>query len=246
MLTISDDEIKIYNEVAELVERLHDLAEGIFKQHTGQKVISCILHKRLCTNQRGFKALWEAGLDLEASIILRSAIESAICLAANFKLAGEFVSYIKRDAAKAAFVRININQKKKNYKNTKYYEGLLELMKSRLPTNSKPAFLDWSNLAEIGSVPQLYTFHKMLSGVSSHVTGIYLLRGVETVETHEINRETEKRDRASHFAMMTASMLIGAEMHATMIEAHAEVAIAIALKQKLANLARDWPDLTVV
>lgn len=50
------------------------------------KMVSCTLYKRLWSHHRGFALLYKEGLVVESDTLLRSSIEAAICLCANFQM----------------------------------------------------------------------------------------------------------------------------------------------------------------
>ncbi|QNE33338.1 hypothetical protein F1C10_04950 [Sphingomonas sp. NBWT7] len=204
-------------------------------------MFSIMLYKRLWSNQRGYTALWKMNLHVEANIVLRSAVETAICLAANEKLREEFVLLMSRDAAATIQGQIKVHRGEEAYDLVREGEATLRFLQARLPEGAKPATLRWRELAERGGVPQLYSFHKMLSSVSSHVTGLSILRGVTNPRMDAGQREISKLERKMHLMMMASAMLQGARLHSVMIEAYAELEIAIALTDRLATLSMSWP-----
>lgn len=200
-----------------------------------------MLYKRLWSNQRGYTDLWKMNLNLEANIVLRSAVEAAICISANAKLREEFVLLMSRDAAATIQGQIKTNRDNEAYELVKEGEATLRLLQAKLPVGVKPATLRWKELAEQGGAPQLYSFHKMLSSVSSHVTGLSILRGVTNDRMDAEQREIRELERKMHLMMMAGAMLQGARLHSVMIEAYAELEIATTLTDRLATLSMSWP-----
>ncbi|MFL0412499.1 hypothetical protein ACH0CP_02715 [Sphingomonas sp. 179-I 2A4 NHS] len=241
MIEPSADELTIYDDISKLGERLWKISTSIEGLNTDPKMSSIMLYKRLWSNQRGYTALWKMNLNLEANIVLRSAVEAAICIAANAKLREEFVLLMSRDAAATIQGQIKIHRDNEAYELVKEGEATLRLLQSKLPVGVKPATLRWKELAEQGGAPQLYSFHKMLSSVSSHVTGLSILRGVTNERMDAEQREISELERKMHLMMMAGAMLQGARLHSVMIEAYAELEIATILTDRLATLSMSWP-----
>lgn len=241
MIEPSADELAIYDDISNLGEKLWRRSKAIKGLITDPKMFSIMLYKRLWSNQRGYTALWKINLNLEANIILRAAVEAAICIAANAKLREEFVLLMRRDAAATIQGQIKIHRDNQSYDLVSEGEVTLRLLKERLPAGVKPATLIWKELSEKGDVPQLYGFHKMLSGVSSHVTGLSVLRGVTNESMDSRQREISGLERKMHLMMMAGAMLQGARLHSVMIDARAELEIAIALTDRLAAVSMSWP-----
>lgn len=241
MIEPSAQELAIYDDISKLGEKLWRTSTAIKGLSTDPKMFSIMLYKRLLSNQRGYTALWKINLNLEADIILRAALEAAICIAANAKLREEFVLLMSRDAAATIQGQIKVHRDNEAHDLVREGEATLRFLKGRLPAGVKPATLIWKELAEKGEVPQLYSFHKTLSGVSSHVTGLSILRGVTNESMDSAQREISGLERKMHLMMMAGAMLQGARLHSVMIEARAELEIAIALTDRLATVSKSWP-----
>jgi hypothetical protein len=200
-----------------------------------------MLYRRLWSNHRGFALLWNKGLQLEADIILRSGLEVAICLAANFRKPELFGSLLRSDAASTLQGQIKIHRADGDTEMVKDSEALLRRMQSGFDPGARPAKLDWKSLAGHGDVPRLYDWHKTLSGVSSHVTGLSVLRNV----THEgvalMQEELAGLTRKMHLMMMAAATLQGSTFHAGMVEHHALVEASLALAERMDVVSYEWP-----
>jgi hypothetical protein len=241
MIEPTRDELEIYNDISKLGRSLWDISTTIEGLSTDPKMISIMLYKRLWSNQRGYTALWKLNLDLEANIVLRSAVESAICIAANARLKDEFVLLISRDAAATIQGQIKVHRENEAFNLVKEGEATLRFLQAKLPAGVKPAVLRWKELAEQGGVPQLYSFHRMLSSVSSHVTGMSILRGVTNDSMEADQKEISGLERKMHLMMMAGAMLQGARLHSIMIEAYRDLETATALTERLATLSMSWP-----
>lgn len=241
MIEPSADELAIYDDISKIGERLWRISTAVEGLNTDPKMLSIMLYKRLWSNQRGYTALWKMNLNLEADIVLRSALEAAICIAANAKLREGFFLLLSKDAAATIQGQIKIHRDNQAYDLVREGEAALRLLQAKLPVGDKPATLRWKELAEQGGSPQLYSFHKMLSSASSHVTGLSILRGVTNEPMDANQREISELERKMHLMMMAGAMLQGARLHSVMIEAYAELEIATALTDRLATLSMRWP-----
>lgn len=245
MMKPTSDELAIYDEISELGKSLWDISTSIEGLNTDPKMYSIMLYKRLWSNHRGYTLLWNANLHLEANIVLRSAIETAICIAANVKLREMFIILMKRDAAFTIQGQIKIHRANGDNELVSEAEAHLRFLQTKLPDGVKPAKLDWKQLAQQGGVSLLYGFHRMLSGVSSHVTGLSILRGVSSESMDAGQKEIRELERKMHLMMMAGAMLQGARLHSIMIDAQAELAAASALTERLATLSMYWPGASV-
>ena len=88
----TSDELVIYDEISALAAELWATSREIEGLSTDPKMFSIMLFSRLWSNHRGFTVLWNNKLFLEADIVLRSGVETAICIAANLKLKDTFVA----------------------------------------------------------------------------------------------------------------------------------------------------------
>jgi hypothetical protein len=209
--------------------------------NTDPKMFSVMLFKRLWSNHRGYTVLWNSGLTLESDIILRSGVEAAICIAANFKMRDDFVRLMRQDAAFTVQRQIRLHRDNGDGDMVREGEAVLRDLQSRFPAGTKAAKLDWRSLAEQGGVSQLYGWHRMLSGVSSHVTGLSILRGVTNAGTAEMQSELRGLTRKMHLMMMAGATLQGSMLHAGMIGDEPKVQEALSLIGRLDGLSMSWP-----
>ena len=234
-------EISIYNDISKLADTIWSRSEEISGLTTDPKMFSIMLFKRLRSNHRGFTLLWNNNLLLEADIVLRSGIESAICIAANFKLKSDFVTAMREDAAHTLQGQIKIHRSNGDTSMVRDGEALLRELQSKLPAGSKAKKLEWKKLAKCGDVSQLYDWHKMLSGLSSHVTGFSILRGITNDAISEGQSELRKLTKKMHLMMMAGATLQGTMLHAGMIENDEGVDAAHSLISRMNEISTDWP-----
>lgn len=244
-LEVTAEELAIYEEISRIGESLWEVSLGISGLNSDPKMFSIMLFKRLWSNHRGFTLLWNNGLQLEADIVLRSGVEAAICIAANHRMGDMFVTMMRGDAAftvQGQIKRLRASGEEQRAREGE--EALAGLMKG-LPDGCKPAKLNWRELAESGGYPQMYEQHRMLSGVSSHVTGLSVLNGVVSGEkSEELQDEWRDLTRKMHLMMMAGATLHGALVHAQMIGDDALLAVASALVDRMNALSWKWPGVS--
>ncbi|WP_225205017.1 hypothetical protein [Novosphingobium huizhouense] len=212
------EEIQLYDGITNLASVLWTASASVEGLSTSPKMFSVMLFKRLWSNHQGFTVLWKEGRQLEADIILRSAVEAAICIAANFNLKDDFVTLMRQDAIYTALGQIKMHRDDGDFDFVRMAEKGLREMRSKLPAEKKAAKLDWKELANAGGVPQLYGFHRHLSGFSSHVTGFSILRDVDNAALRPLQEETKSLARRTHLMMMAAATLHGTMIHSGMID----------------------------
>ncbi len=241
-IELTADEGVIADEVSNLGAELWAKSEEISGLNTDPKMFSIMLFKRLWSHHRGFIVLWSAGRYLEGDIILRAGIEAAICIAANYNLGQDFVGIMRQDAAFTVLSQIKMLREGGEDEAAREGEENFRLLQEGLPEGKKPAKLNWSDLADKGRVPQLYGFHRHLSGTSAHVTGLSVLRGVTTGDhSNALNAELAGLTKKMHLMMMVGATLHGAQLHAGMIDDLASVKSADALIARMNALSSAWP-----
>jgi len=153
-----------------------------------------MLFKRLWSNHRGYTLLHNNSLPLESDIILRSGVENAICIAANYRLREEFTVLIQMDVLATTLGQIKTNREDVPDDLLRDQETFIRNVTAKLPEGKKPAYLNWKKLAELGQVPQLYKDYRTLSSGSAHVTGMSIIRGVVY--------RTKKHTKAARFFVL--------------------------------------------
>lgn len=235
-------ELIIYDEISALAAEIWARSREVEGLNTDPKMFSVTLFSRLWSNHQGFTLLWNNKLYLEADIVLRSGVETAICIAANLKLKETFVALMGQDAAFTIQRQIKIHRESGEMELVRDAEQTLRSLQSRIPTGAKAAKLDWKWLAIQGGSPQLYDYHRHLSGVSSHVTGLSVLRGVSGSDDVEIARkEVNALTRKMHLMMMAGATLQGSLIHSGMIADAAAAKRALDLTSRLAEISMLWP-----
>jgi hypothetical protein len=237
-------ELALFDEISRLGAALWSKSTAFAGLSTDPKMFSVMLYKRLWSNHRGYTVLWKNSLSLEGDIILRAGLEAAICLAANLKLRDEFVSMMRADAAFTLQGQIKIHRNNGAADMVRDGENVLRDVQSKLAPGAKAAKLDWAALAKAGGVPQLYDWHRMLSGVSSHVTGLSVLTGIVDGFRGDVGgkqKTLQSLNKKMHLMMMAGATLQGSMIHAGMIEADDLLGQSLALIGKMNEVSVDWP-----
>lgn len=84
------DETALFDEISHLTDAIWERSKDVAGTMADPKLVSVILFRRLRGNHRGYAALWNSKCYIEGEIIVRAAVETAICLAANSKMGDEF------------------------------------------------------------------------------------------------------------------------------------------------------------
>ena len=242
MNEITTDEYTIYNEISHLGESLWSASKEVVALNSDPKMFSIMLFKRLWSNHRGYTILHNNALSLEADIILRSGLEAAICIAANYQLRDDFVNLMRRDVAFTLKGQIKVHRNAGAYDLVKDGEAELRRLVAGFPEGIKPARLDWKLLADRGQVSHLYDFHRMLSGVSSHVTGMSVLKGIVGADGDGSGAQDELRilSKRIHLMMMAGATLQGSMLHAAMIDNEQHYQSAKRLVGRMNVISTTW------
>lgn len=240
LLAFADEERVLVDDLTAMATKLWAASKNLGVLNTDPRAVSLMLYSRLWSNYRGFLLLWKAGHSLEASIVLRSALETSICISANYVMREGFYPLLLGDLV--ATLKSQIKRWREDG-----FEGLvagaeehLRAVLPRAPENAR-AF-KWQELANAGGVRELYGYHKELSMVSSHVTALSLMRGVICVDGagEQLNRQLEELNVPMHIRQMMIAILIGAKFHAEVIEAQEQVTEIAELEQRLNAVSARW------
>lgn len=234
------EEVKAFNDASALLERLWAKSQQITGLTTDPKMFSIMLFRRLRSNHRGFAVLHQNGLPLESDIILRAGIEAAICISANFYLRDEFVQLMLQDAASTMQGQIKLHRDEGSKELVSGGEAAFRALQAKLPPGIKAAKLDWNSLATKGKAPQLYSFYRMLSGVSSHVTGVSVMQGIAFQDENAPQGQQIFIPRRMCLMIMATASMHGAMLHAGMIDDVDGVNEAVELGQHIQLLSKTW------
>ena len=235
------EELAIFDEVSALGQKLWDRSKQVDGLTTDPKMLSVMLYRRLWSNHRGYIVLYKERLNLESDIILRSGLEAGICIAANFRLREHFVALMRADAAFTVAGQIKLHRADGDADMVREGEANLRMLTQGLPNGMKPAKLDWATLASHGGVDRLYGFYRMLSGISSHVTGVSLLRGVVVDDSDSLQQQWTQIGRKMHPMMMAGATLQGSLIHGGMLDDDEIVRSALELTGRMNVISLEWP-----
>ena len=237
----SPEEATLFDDIGNFAKSLWEKSRKVEGPFTDPRMISIMLFRRLWSNHRGYALLWKNGFSLEADIILRSGIEASICIAANEAKRGEFVELLRRDACATVKGQITMLRDDGDDDRAREAEAVLQDMLSKRPDDYRPDRLRWKDLAEAGGVPKLYGWYRQLSGMSSHVTGASILRGIEFADGVTPGGNVPAIERKMHLMMMAGATLEGSRRHAAMLKDEEEYGNAVDLLNRLAELSKQWP-----
>ena len=242
MTVTTKEELVIYDEISKLGQALWTKSLRIVGSNLDPKMFSIMLFKRLWSNHRGYTLLHNNGFFLESDIVLRSGLEAAICIAANYHLRNEFVTLMKQDVAYTILGQIKVHRKAGVSDLVSDSEATLRIIQAQLPEGIKPARLNWQALAEKCKVNQLYGFYRELSGTSSHVTGMSVLRGVVAADGSESNPWDELNilNKRHHLMMMAGATLTASRIHADMLDDEENSEIARKLVNRMNYISESW------
>jgi len=237
---LSDAELGFFTDLEGTVADLVAYSGKIEVPNTDPRFVSLMLFNRLASNHRGFLLLWRADELLEAAIVLRAAIETTICLAANFTMREDFYPLLLGDLAATLKAQIKLWRELGSDKLVRDSEANLRAILPRAP--EKPRAFDWQSLADIGGQPELYRYHKALSMVALHVTAISIMRGVVGVEGGgvDLQRDWQALERPKHIRQMAIALVIGLKLHAEIVDAADFVAAGKTLDARLSELSKGW------
>lgn len=235
------EELSLFNDITAHTASLWEKSRDMRGRSHDPKMFSIMLFKRLWSNHRGYIILWNTDLQTESDIILRSGIEASICLAANYELREEFVELMHGDAIFTLKGQIKMHREEGSLDLVRQSEAVLRDIGRSFFGEAKPSRLDWKSLAGLGQVPHLYGWHRMLSGLSSHVTGASILTAVAPADGPNPGAELGPLQRKMHLMMMAGATLQGCLRHGGMLEDESACAETVTLLKRLGELSWDWP-----
>jgi hypothetical protein len=190
--------------------------------------------------------LWRNALPTEADIILLSGLEAAICIAANRKLGSEFGTMLRQNAAFTVMGQIKMHRENDDGGQVAQNEEILRGLTAGLPKGVKAAKLDYRTLAREAGVPQLYEWHRQISDISSHVTGVSIIYGVsdETEKVHKMQARWREMSNRMRPMMMCSATLTGSVHHAEVIDSAGHLGAARELADRMNEISRQWPGMS--
>ena len=232
----TSSEMAIFDDITELAKSALSASSSIDGSISDPKVVSTALFRRLIGHHVGFEVLWKLGLQLEADIILRSGIEAAICLAANAKLPELFGQLLRSDAAYTLKSQIKMYHNDDDMEAARQAESVLR----DLQNDQKAAALNWRALATQGDVARFYDWYKNLSGVSSHVSGVSIMKDIQNRKVADAQEILRQHGQKMHYMMMGIATLQGSIFHARTINEPELLERSAAIAERMNKVSSDW------
>ena len=232
----TSSEMAIFDDITELAKSALSASSSIDGSISDPKVVSTALFRRLIGHHVGFEVLWKLGLQLEADIILRSGIEAAICLAANAKLPELFGQLLRSDAAYTLKSQIKMYHNDDDMEAARQAESVLR----DLQNDQKAAALNWRALATQGDVARFYDWYKNLSGVSSHVSGVSIMKDIQNRKVADAQEILRQHGQKMHYMMMGIATLQGSIFHARTINEPELLERSSAIAEMMNKVSSDW------
>lgn len=233
----TSSEMAIFDDITELAKSALAASSSIDGSISDPKVVSTALFRRLIGHHVGFEVLWKLGLQLEADIILRSGIEAAICLAANAKLPELFSQLLRSDTAYTLQSQIKMYHNDNDVEAVRQAESVLK----DLQNDQKAAPLNWRALATQGDVARFYDWYKNLSGVSSHVSGVSIMKDIQNRKVADAQELLRQHGQKMHYMMMGIATLQGSIFHARTINEPELLERSAAIAERMDKVSFDWP-----
>ncbi len=185
--------LELFNALGRAAGDLWRAARQLEGLNTDPKMVSVTLYQRLSNNHRAFGLLWLESLSMEADMVLRSAAETAICLAALKSSGNDFVDLLRSDAAVTMLSQVNLLRVAGDTELADRGEKEFHrLFGQRRPNGQRHRKLDWQELANTAGVSWLYAEHRSLSGTASHVTGLSLILDITYTDEPGSGRNRRK------------------------------------------------------
>jgi len=235
------NETAIFDDITQLAKCALAASSSIDGSISDPKVVSTALFRRLIGHHVGFEVLWKQGLLLEADILLRSGLEAAICLAANARIPGLFGQLLPSDAAHTLQSQIKMHRQDNDMEMVRQAKGVLRGLQGGFETEQKATALNWKALAAQGEVTRFYDWYKTLSGVSSHVSGISIMRDIQNRKVADAQELLRQHGQKMHYMMMAIATLNGSTFHAHAINDPELLERSLAISTRMNEVSFDWP-----
>lgn len=234
--------VQIYADLGALCARMWEHSTTLSGLSNDPKMVSIQIFKRVYGHARAFSLLWNNRLNLDADIVLRSALEAAICLANLEARRSEFVADLRSDAASTTKGQIPFWFERDARAAADARSQSDELFGRRGASGQQHARLDWKSLATGAGLPDLYAFYRHLSGTRAHITGLSMISdtvvvGVDGYEEQVLSLQRLQRENA--LRMMCGALQISCNRHAVLIDVQYFVDEALTLMDRMAALSAE-------
>lgn len=199
--------LPILNALGAIGEELYALSTMVTGKAVDPQQISARLLRRLFGNANAFTVLIQHDHDLEAQMVLRHAIEAAICLAMLSTDEGEFVQNLLSDTAWTVIGQLPYWVPDEAERAVQK-QAVLDQFGAKNAAGDNHSGLAWNKLAKAGGVPHLYGFYKNLSGTAAHVSGLSSMIGMANTGREQLeanSRLAEELQAESALSMMAGT-----------------------------------------
>jgi hypothetical protein len=169
--------LPILNTLGAIGEELYALSTKVTGKAADPQQISARLFRRLFSNANAFNVLIQHGHELEAQMVLRHAVEAAICLAMLSTDEEEFAQHLLSDTAWTVIGQLPYWYPDEAEQAVQK-QAILDQFGLKNAAGKSHRGLQWNDLAKAGGVPHLYGFYKNLSGTAAHVSGLSSMLGM--------------------------------------------------------------------
>lgn len=222
-------------DIAAIGNSLGQASTNVVATGDDPKFLSLALFWRAWNHFHAFTMLWKAELYIDAEIILRSTIETAICLANLNARRMDFTSDLMADLSHTMGGQVKMLRRAQ----FDFSEEVAEQWAEELKT--KGARMDLETLAKDGHVDNLYAFHRLLSAYSVHITGMSVGRhcpvGDEDDEWNKTLEATKEADRRRSVVWMLTAMTATLLAHAEIIDDRVHMYLMAKFLEKLKPIA---------
>ncbi|RRN64293.1 DUF5677 domain-containing protein [Caulobacter sp. 602-1] len=227
-------------DIAAIGNSLGDASTNIRVTGDDPKFLSLALFWRACNHFQAFTMLWKAKLYIDAEIIVRSSIETAICLANLNARRMDFMNDLIADLSHTMGGQMKMLRRGQfDFTDEVAAQWAEELA-------SKGARMDLETLAKGGHVDNLYAFHRLLSAFAVHITGMSVGRhcpfGDDDDGWSKTLEATKEADRRRSVLWMLTAMTATLLAHAEIIDDKVHMDRMTALLEKLKPVIEAFAD----
>lgn len=219
------------NDQQKVGAKLWEITKGWQGLNSDPRLFSCQLFYRLWSHIRAFNVLFSNRLTDDGEIILRSAVEVAICFASLKADPQGFVRAIRDDAASTTMGQVPLWTRADPQLGADATANVGVVFGPPVD-GKKHRALNFRTLADDAGVERLHDWHKHLSGTAVHVTGLSLMKSVDD----ELQAEWQSLRRGFSLGMSCAVFQLGMTVHSAFIEARGIGDELTALAERLAAL----------
>lgn len=227
-------------DIAEIGNSLGAASTNVLVAGDDPKFLSLALFWRAWNHFQAFTMLWKAGLYIDAEIIVRATIETAICLANLNARRMDFLKDLMADLSHTMGGQVKMLRRGQ----FDFTDEVAAQWADELAT--KGVRMDLEALAKDGHVDNLYAYHRLLSAFAVHITGLSVGRhcpiGEQDEDWTKTLAVTIEADRRRSTLWMLTAMTATLFAHAEIIDDKAHMFRIAALLEKLKPVIEAFAD----